>query len=467
MVWSVAKVGIFVALAAALAFAATLVVKTPGEVRIAFAGREVSFAPLAFVIGLIVIFLLLWLLFRLAGLLTAFVRFLTGDETAFSRYWDRSRERRGFEALTEGLIALSSGEGALALAKSAKAEQLLARPELTQLLNAQAAELSGDAGRAAAYYKAMLKNDRTRFVGLRGLLQARLAAGDTATALKLAEKAFALKPRHGETLDTLFGLQSQARNWAGARTTLEAKRKAKALPRGVATRRDAVLSLAAALQAQAGGENAAARTEALEANRLAPGLVPAAVLAADHYLAEGNKKAAARLLHKAWDLNAHPDLAAAFARIEPGETPAERRRRFAQLLKAGTASTEATLLEAELALTCEDFPAARRIMGDLAASEPTTRALAIMAAIERGSGGEDRLVRGWLAKAIIAPRGNQWVCEYCSHMHASWVPVCEKCSAFDTLAWKAAPETIAPDAATAAMLPLIIGDDDTDDRGGT
>ncbi len=464
MIWSIVKVSFFVALAAALAFGSSYVLQTPGEVRIAFAGRETSFAPLAFVTGIALLFVGLWLLFRLAGLLTALVRFLSGDETAFSRYWDRNRERRGFEALTEGLIALTSGEGALAVAKATKAEQLLALPELTHLISAQAAELSGDGARASTYYRKMLENDRTRFIGIRGLLKAKLAAGDTATALKLAEKAIALKPRHAETLDTLFGLQSQGQDWAGARKTLEAKVRAKTLPRDVAVRRDAVLSLADARQSLANGDADRARTEALEANRLAPGLVPAAVLASDQYVANGNKKAAAKLLLRAWAMNPHPDLAAAFARIEAGELPSDRRKRFASLLKAGVDSTEAKLLRAELALTCEDFPEARRAIGDLAAETPSTRALAIMAAIERGQGGEDKLVRGWLAKAIVAPRGNLWVCDSCGHAHSVWIPVCENCAGFDTLAWKPAADIVTPDAATAAMLPLIVGEIDGPER---
>ncbi len=458
MIWAIIKVTFFLALAAALAFSASYILQTPGEVRVAFGGREVSVAPLAFVIAIALIFVLMWIVFRLAGLLTAFVRFLNGDETAFSRYWDRNRERRGFEALTEGLIALSSGEGAVAMAKAAKAEQLLARPELTQLVNAQAAEMAGDGNKASSYYKELLKNERTRFVGIRGLLKARLAAGDTATALKLAEKAFVLRPKHTETLDVLFSLQSQGQDWSGARKTLEAKVRAKALPRDVAVRRDAVLSLADALKSQADGQADKAKTEALEANRLAPGLIPAAVAVSDQYLLTGNKKAAVKVILKAWALNAHPDLAAAFARIEAQETPAERRKRFAVVLKAAADPTETKLLEAELALTCEDFPGARRAMGDLAEREPSTRSLAIMAAIERGQGGDDKLVRGWLTKAIVASRGNQWVCEACGHAHVAWVPVCESCAAFDSLAWKPQPDSIAPDAATAAMLPLIVGE---------
>ena len=47
---------------------------------------------------------------KLLGFLVALFRFLMGDETAISRYFSRSRERRGFDALSDGMVALASGD---------------------------------------------------------------------------------------------------------------------------------------------------------------------------------------------------------------------------------------------------------------------------------------------------------------------------------------------------------------------
>ena len=85
-----------------------------------------------------------------------------GDETALSRYLDRNRERKGYTALTEGMMALASGENSLAITKAKRAERLLGKPELTTLLTAQAAEASGDARQADAAYKKLLNHDSTR-----------------------------------------------------------------------------------------------------------------------------------------------------------------------------------------------------------------------------------------------------------------------------------------------------------------
>jgi HemY protein len=393
----------------------------------------------------------------LVGLLVAVLRFLSGDETAVSRYFDRNREQKGYQALTEGMLALASGEPRTALVRAQRAERYLGRPELTTLLTAQAAELSGDGARATEAYKALLADDRTRFVGIRGLMKQKLAEGDTATALKLAEKAFALKPRHPETQDILLKLQSQAGDWKGARGTLGAKLKAGALPRDVYRRRDAVMALQGASGVLDEDATVEAREAAIEANRLSPDLIPAAAMAARALIAGGDAKGAARVLKKAWEAQPHPDLAAAFAEIVPDETPADRLRRFRTLTAAKPDHDETRLLLAELNLAAEDFPAARRALGDIVTRHPTARALAVMAAVERGEGAEEAVVRGWLSKALTAPRGPQWCCDKCQAIHARWAPVCDNCGGFDTLSWREPVEKTGPSATGSELLPLLVG----------
>ncbi|HOZ34443.1 MAG TPA: heme biosynthesis HemY N-terminal domain-containing protein, partial [Tabrizicola sp.] len=242
MLWSLTKVVLFVVVIAALALGAGMLSETGEALRIIVAGWEFTIGPVQAVVLSLVLLVGVWLLLRVLGLVGAIFRFLNGDETAISRYFDRNRERKGYKALGEGMLALASGEARLALTRAQTAERLLGKPELTTLLVAQAAEAAGDRKRATEAYKALLKDDGTRFVGIRGLLQQKLADGDRDVALKLAEKAFELRPRHAETQDILLHLQSDAGDWSGARATLGAKLKAGTLPKDVYRRRDAVLA---------------------------------------------------------------------------------------------------------------------------------------------------------------------------------------------------------------------------------
>lgn len=456
MLWSLFRILLFVVVLLALTIAASMALQADFVMRIAFAGWELTLHPLQLAVAILVLMVIVWLVVKLLGLLLATLRFLNGDETAISRYLDRNRERRGFQALTDGMMALAAGEGRLALIKAHRAENYLDRPELTNLLVAQAAEVVGDTARAGEAYKALLADPRTRFVGIRGLLKQKLAEGDTETALQLAQKAFELKPRHAESQEILLKLQSASADWKGARATLTAQAKAGLLPRDVYRRRDAVMALQEAKGVVDEDASIEQREAAIAANKLSPDLIPAASMAARSYLAKGNKKNATRVLKKAWEARPHPDLAAAFAEIEPEESPEARLRRFRLLTAIHPEDSETKLLLAELCIAAEDFPAARRALGDLPTSRPTQRTLAIMAAVERGEGGDDATVRGWLSKALIAPRGPQWCCDKCQAIHSAWAPICENCGGFDTLSWREPVETTGASATGAELLPVMV-----------
>ncbi|MEN8837728.1 MAG: heme biosynthesis HemY N-terminal domain-containing protein [Celeribacter marinus] len=457
MLLSLVKIVIFFVIVAALAYGGVLLLESDGGLQLAFGGYEIALGPLQAVIAFVALLVALWVIMKVIGLALAVVKFLLGDETALSRYFDRNRERKGFEALADGMLALASGEGRVAMSKAAKAEKYLRKPELTNLLTAQAAEAVGDKRKAEETYKRLLSDDRTRFVGVRGILKQRLDAGDTDTALKLAEKAFAIKPKHVETQDVLLKLQADKGDWSAARRTLSAKLKHGAIPRDVHKRRDAVLALSEAKGILDDGASIEAREAAIEANKKSPDLIPAAVMAADNLVQNGNSKQATRILKKAWQVQPHPDLAAAFARIEPDETPAQRLKRFGALTKANMGDPETKMLLAELQIANEDFPAARRALGDLAEINPTSRSLTIMAAVERGEGGSDVVVRGWLTRALTAPRGPQWICDNCNTVHAEWAPVCGNCSGFDTLSWRQPSQSEVAMPAGTEMLPMIVG----------
>ena len=430
--------------------------KIIGSTIIEISGFEYLISPMQLLIILVLIILAAWIFLRLISLFLAILRFINGDETAVSRYFDRNRERKGFRALSEGMMALASGEGSIALSKAKRAEKYLKKPSLTNLLAAQAAEIAGEAKHAEEIYKELILDPTTRFVGVRGIMKKRLSEGDTDTALKLAKKAFSLKPKHEETQDVLISLQTLESDWRGARKTLSAKLKYGNLPRDVHKRRDAVLALSEAAEIIETDKRIDAQVMAIEANRLSPDLVPAAVLVAKEYLADDKKKNAIKVIKKAWESQPHPDLAAIYSEIYEGESPEDREKGFKLLAKMNPKHVETKTMMAEMYLQAEDFPNARRSLGDSYEIMPNVRTLTLIAAIEKGEGADDSIIRKWLTKALSAPRGPQWVCENCSTAHSVWRPTCFNCNALDTLTWMDVPETKAEVGLGSERAPFVL-----------
>lgn len=459
MIWLLVRAGIYVALLAVLAWIVGVLLDTPGGIEIAFGGRAWALRPLEFAGVFVAGAFGLWLIVKGVQMLLAVVSFLAGDETAMSRFFGRSRQRRGLDALSSAMVALAEGDAKRALEKTERAAQLLDRPELAAMVGAEAARRVGASDRAEGHFKALAHNRRTQAIGLKGLMEQAAAQGDDARARKIAERVFALRPRDTEIMSRLFELQTGAGDWAAARRTLSAEVRAGALPREVGARRDAVLALAEARAAFEAGDVEAARRGALEAHKLSPSLIPATCAAAHAQAEEGSSGAAraAKTLRRAWKLSPHPDLAATFAAIDPHETPAARRERFEALIAENPGHVESRLLAAELALAAEDFPGARKALGDLAETRPTTRALAIMAAAEQGAGASDEVVRGWLAKAMSAPRDERWICGACGAVSEVWGPVCAGCAAVDTLEWRRPEGWDDARSAEAALMPVLLG----------
>ena len=453
MLWSFIKILSFIALIMAIAFGASILTDMQGSVVINFISWEMTLRPLSAVIAVLSLLALLWLLLKILGFLMAAARFINGDETALSRFFDRNRERRGYVALSQALLALASGDTAQAMSHAKKADRLLKTPELTHLVLAQAAEKDGQTQKALQTYKQLAARGNTQFIGVLGLLKQKLAAGEREIALKLAQKALQMKPSHSQTQDILFELQTGEEDWVAARSTLAVQYQKGRLSRDIYHRRDGVLSLCEARQNRLLGRVNEAYDKAFEANRLSPALVPAAVWAARAHIAQGAPKLAEKALIRAWKTAPHPQLAAVFATIFPDESTPERLKRFRKLTRLHPQNAETKMLLAELHIAADDFEAASQALGDLPQSDPNVRVMSLLAAIKRGRGADEAEVRDLLNQALKAPPNAQWICENCSMAHKDWEAVCDECSAFDTLTWRRARK----DAFASAdfLLPLL------------
>ncbi|MHA1564008.1 MAG: heme biosynthesis HemY N-terminal domain-containing protein, partial [Alphaproteobacteria bacterium] len=151
------------------------------------------------------------------------------------------RRAVGYRALTLGMVAVAAGDVEEAKRQAKKAEGLLNDRPLTQLLTAQSAQLGGDEVAAQRYFKAMLEQPETEFLGLRGLITQALKSGDKAQALNLVERANRLRPGTPWVLDALVELHGGEGEWRAAQLALEEGLRRKAIPAAAGTRSLAAL----------------------------------------------------------------------------------------------------------------------------------------------------------------------------------------------------------------------------------
>lgn len=422
---------------AALAAGAVWLADRPGEVSVLWQGYRIETSVAIAAIGVI-------LLAFLALVVWAVLRFVLGLPSAFS-FASRSRRRaRGFEAVSRGMVAIGAGDPIAAGRHAHDARKFAAEEPLTLLLEAQTAQLTGDRGRAEAAFKAMLDKPETRVLGLRGLFVEARRRGDMAAARAFADEAVRRSPSLAWANDALLDFHTSAGDWQAARTAVERRAALRLADKAEAKRQRAVLLAAEALEAK-GREPEKALAAALEAAKLAPGLTPAAALAGRMLSERGDVKKAARLLEAAWKEASHPDIAAAYLDVRPGDSARDRLARAETLTRLRPSDPEGVLALAGAAIHAQDFGKARAALKPLLAGGASVRVCLLMAELEEAEHGAAGRVREWLARATRAPRDAAWVADGLVSDH--WLPVSPISGRLDAFVWTMPPATLGRPAA--------------------
>lgn len=426
------RVLVYLLVMAALAAGAVWLADRPGEVAVVWQGYRIETTVAIAAIGVV-------MLAMLAMLAWAAIRFVFGLPGAFS-FASRARRRaRGFEAVSRGMVAIGAGDPVAAGRHAHDARKFAGDEPLTLLLEAQAAQLSGDRGRAEAAFKQMLDKPETRVLGLRGLFVEARRRGDMTAARAFADDAVRRSPSLAWANDALLDFHTGAGDWQAARTAVERRAALRLAEKAEARRQRAVLLAAEALEAQ-GREPEKALAAALEATKLAPGLTPAAALAGRMLAERGDVRKAAKLLEAAWKEASHPDIAAAYLDVRPGDSAQDRLARAVTLAKLRPADPEGVLALAGAAIHARDFQKARAALKPLLAGGASVRACLLMAELEEAEHGAAGRVREWLARATRAPRDAAWVAD--GLVSDQWLPVSPISGRLDAFVWTVPPATL-------------------------
>lgn len=432
----------------AVAAAAAWFADHPGDLAVNWRGWRIetslSVAGLALA-GLIV----------LIALVYRFWLWLLRGPAALAESRARARERRGYDALTSGLVAVAAGDAGEARKLARQAEALLESPPLTHLLSAQAAQLDGDEAAAGRYFDAMLERPQTEFLALRGLLSQAMRNGQNQKALGYAERAHRARPDAAWASDALFILQARVGRWREAQATLDDATKRRTVDLETSRRRRAIALHAQALAAEAAGERKKALKLADQAHNFAPGLVQAAYEAARLHQAAGKARRAAEIIEACWRRQPHPALAEAYGAVWPGDDTARRLSKAHRLDAANPGHAEGRLYLAGLMIEDLHFDDARAQLAPLTAhaARAPRRVCKLMAALEEGDTGQAAAARDWLLRLGEAPPDPAWVCSDCGQAHTGWQAHCTACGAFDSMSWKQADFSAMLATAEAAELP--------------
>lgn len=414
----------------------------PGQVELNWLGYRIDAGMHVIIVGVLLVTLLLVVLYRLWW---AIMRVAPG----VGRIWRESRQRKGYAALTDGLVAVAAGDRDEAAKLAAKAESILDNPPLTLLLSAQAAQLAGDNEGARAYFRQMLDRPETAFLGLRGLITYALNEDDIDRARQLARKAYAIRPTSDWLSATYYDLLVRNGDWSDAEAVARNAEKHKLIDKTQAAYRHTVLLHERALATERNGDSDEAAKLARKAAESDFTFSPATVNAARLLTAAGRQRQAKSLIEKAWSANPHPALVDAWMSASGAEDALSRVRAVETLAAANRDHRESRIAAAAAAIEAGLWGEARGRLQPVLDAGGDIRAYRMMARIEEAEKQDLAAAHDWLMKAADAPVPEAWVCSNCGAAAPDWSHICGNCDSIETFRWMRPPRV---DSAAAAMI---------------
>jgi HemY protein len=341
------------------------------------------------------------------------------------------RHKRGRDAVTRGLIAVGTGDHFAARRHAGIAKRLVHQDPLALLLHAQTAQLDGDRDGAQRAFRAMAEREDTRLLGLRGLFIEAQRNDDPYTAVAMAEEALKIAPGSAWASHAALGFRCAKGDWDGALKILENNLAAGLIDPAPYKRQRGVLLTARALELEHKNRDAS-RGSAMEAVKLAPTLVPAAVLAAKFLSEDNQTRRAMRVIEAAWAVHPQPDLADAYAHVRLGDSALERLARVESLAQKMPGHPEGALALARAAMDAGEFARARTALAPLL-DAPTQRVAMLMAELERAEHGDDGRARSWMLRAVRAAHDPVWTAD--GYVSDRWRPVSPVTGRLDAFQW--------------------------------
>ncbi|SIO04993.1 HemY protein [Bradyrhizobium erythrophlei] len=419
------RIILFLVLIALAALGAAWVAEQTGDVVLSWGGTKITTTLPVFILALgvtVVAAVMVWAILR--GLWRTPERIRRGRR--------ERRHARGRNAITQGLLAIGHGDSSAARAHAEVARKHAAHDPLALLLHAQSAQLDGDRDGAQRAFRAMAEREDTRLLGLRGLFIEAQRADDPVAAVMIAEEALKLAPSSSWASHAVLGFCCAKGDWTGALTILDNNQSSGLIDKPTYRRQRGVLLTARALELQKVDRDLS-RESAMEAIKLAPTLVPTAVLASKFESEAHQVRRSMRIVEAAWLAQPHPDLADAYAHVKLGDSARQRLVRVETLAAKAPGHIEGALAIARAAIDASEFAKARAALTPFVAA-PTQRVALLMAEIERTEHGDSGRARAWTLRAVRALHDPAWTAD--GYVSDRWRPVSPVTGRLDAFQWQ-------------------------------
>ena len=344
-----------------------------------------------------------------------------------------NRQKSGYNALAYGLVASSAGDVESAQKYAAQAKRLLDNKELTEMLSAHAAHLSGDKNAALEYFNSLSERKNSKFHGQLGLMRLAIESNNHDEALNRARIASNIQPRNPKLNSMLVMMEAKHENYE---KSIEALQKARRIGSIEETRAQ---QLAASLHTKIGLKkleenelNEAEKSLSL-ALREKTDFIPAVIALSKIFIGKENQRKALSLLSKTWKVQPHPEIAKTLKLIWKNERSSSNIANLINLTD-DNAKAQARYIIADEAISAGLTGEANDQLNKVLSEEYNTTYYQLKSRLAYKS--DDKTTSNQeLEKALNAPPSQRWGCSSCGISAETWEIRCNNCDKIGTLNW--------------------------------
>ena len=345
----------------------------------------------------------------------------------------KSNYEKGYYAFTQGMIALANKDYKKAIQENKKVSYHLEDESLSLLLKSETLKVEKRFSELEKVYEAMLKNENTKILGLKGLMKQNLYAQDYHHAFIYGEKLFNQNHQIDKIYDTLVNIISKTNNWQKLIQINEKAFKFKLIHKEVYSTNKSI-----ALYEIAKIKMYSEITESINlierALKIKQYFSPYVVLYVDLLIEDNKLLKAKKFLQKAWLNSPHP-----YFKTQIKLLSIKMKISYFQLVEFIVGNSkdipESKILFAEALIDSQKWTDARNQLNTFLEHKPSKKVCLLMSKIEEGVSNDPQKINAWISRSNFGDLNKIWICKISNISQEKWTSVSNS-GYFNSLEWK-------------------------------
>ncbi len=344
-----------------------------------------------------------------------------------------TRTQKGYDYFVKSMIALLNKDNITAINSAKKIKGILKEDtSLNLLLQSEILKIEKKSEELNNVYDLMIKNNETKTLGYRGLMEQSLKQQDYHHAFIYGEKLFLLNPKIDKLYQTLLNITAKTKNWNQLINLTDKAYSNRIIQKEEAKENKSIaLFEIAKIKMKSDGSEAIKLIE--KAISLKGNFVPYIKLHTKLLFITNNNTKALKVLKKYWSQSPSSLLRSSISEVLK-ENKINEIDFIQRLVSKNQNNEESKKLLIDFAIYFNNWSVARDNIKGLIGTNPSREICLFMSDIERGEFNDTQKSEGWKLRANNAGSDYYWVCKYTNNTQKNWSALSDS-GHFNSLEW--------------------------------